>query len=64
MNDRSKDMKFIKTNSSEVAEKFRLLGSTEVTNGNSSVFCFVNDGKKITFDASANDYVYTNILCI
>ena len=64
MNEIRKDMKFIKTSSSEVAEKFRLLGFTEVPGGNSSAFCFVNDGKKITFDVNENDYVYTNILCI
>ena len=64
MNETRKDMKFIKTHSSDVAEKFRLLGFTEIPGSNSSVFCFMNDGKKITFDVDANDYVYTNILCI
>lgn len=64
MSDKMSEMKFIKTTSYEVAEKLRVLGFTELTGVNSSVFCFMNDGKKITFDVDASDYVYTNILCI
>ena len=64
MNETRKNMKFIKTNSSEVAKRLRLYGFTEIPGCNSSEFCFVNDGKKIIFDVDENDYVYTNILCI
>ena len=58
-----KDMKFIKTDSTETARKLRYMGFTELTPSNSQIYIFINNGK-MTFDAEANGCVYTNILCI
>ena len=58
-----KDMKFIKTNSEETARKLRYMGFTELSNPQGDFFIFINN-KKMTFDAEANDCVYTNVLCI
>lgn len=57
-------MNFIKTSDQETAERLRKLGFTEITEPNSSTFCFINDGKKLTFDAEKYDAVYTNLLCL
>lgn len=57
-------MNFIKTSDQETAERLRKLGFTEITEPNSSTFCFINDGKKLTFNAKENGCVYTNVLCL
>ena len=58
------DMKFIKTSDKETADKLRTLGFTEITEPNSSTFCFINDGEKLTFDAENYNAVYSNVLCL
>ena len=57
-------MKFIKTDKVDIAEQLRVLGYTELLQGDSATFCFINDGKTLTFDAEKNGCVYTNLLCI
>jgi len=64
MDYRKIDAKFLRTSNAETADKLRMLGFTELTELNSSTFCFINDGKKLTFDAEKHDCVYTNILCL
>lgn len=64
MDYRKTEYKFLKTSNKETADKLRSLGFTELTESSSSTFCFINDGKKLTFDAEKNDAVYTNILCL
>lgn len=56
------DMKFLRTDNIEAAERLRLLGFTEITEPNSSTFCFMNNGKKLTFDADELRVVYSNTL--
>lgn len=58
------NMKFIRTDSVEVAKKLRALSYTELPQIDSSTFCFMNDGIKLTFDAEKENCVYTNILHI
>ena len=58
------EYKFLKTSNKETADKLRSLGFTELTEPSSSTFCFINDGKKLTFDAEKYDAFYTNILCL
>lgn len=60
----NKDMNFIKTDSAESAQKLRNIGFMEIPNPNSTVFCFVNDNKKLIFDAEIPNVIYTNILCL
>ena len=57
-------MNFIRTSDKETAEQLRVLGFTELTEPNSSIFCFLNDGKKLTFDSEKCNFVYTNVLCL
>lgn len=64
MDYRKPNMKFIKTVNTETAHKLRYEGFTEITEPGSKSFCFINDGKKLTFDAEKYDAVYTNILCL
>ena len=59
-----KDMKFIKTSNKETADKLRYLGFTELTEANSSAYCFINNGNKLTFDVENFGGVYTNIICL
>ena len=63
MNNKS-DMKFIRTENIETAHKLRYMGYTELTEPGSKYFCFLNNGKKLTFDAEENGIVYTNLLCL
>ena len=63
MNDKKKDMRFIKTNSPETAKKLRAYGFTEIPEQSSNMFLFINDGKMV-FEAELTDCVYTNKLCI
>lgn len=63
MNNKS-DMKFIRTENIETAHKLRYEGYTEITESGSKYFCFLNDGKKLNFDAEENGIVYTNLLCL
>ena len=58
------EYKFIKTSDKETADKLRYLGFTEITEPSSSIFCFINDGKKLTFDVEKFEGVYTNIICL
>lgn len=57
-------MKFIRTDSEETAYKLRYEGYTELPQQSLGVYCFMNDGKKLNFDAEKYGCVYTNILCI
>lgn len=58
-----KEYKFIKVSSSETRDKLISLGFTEITEPSSSTYCFLNDGKKLTFDVENLGGVYTNIIC-
>ena len=53
---------FIRVSDKETADKLRAFGFTEITEPSSSTFCFINDGKKLTFDVENYGGVYTNIL--
>ena len=64
MDYRKPEYKFIKTSNKETADKLRSFGFTELTEPSSSTFCFINNGKKLTFDAEQYDCVYSNILCL
>ena len=59
-----KEYKFIKVSSSETRDKLISLGFTEITEPSSSIYCFLNDGKKLTFDVENLGGVYTNIICL
>ena len=58
------DMKFLRTDNVETAHKLRYEGYTELTEPGSKHFCFLNDGKKLTFDAEENGIVFSNLLCL
>ena len=58
------DMKFIRTDSAETRDKLLYEGYTEITEPGSKYYCFLNDGKKLKFDAEENGIVYTNLLCL
>ena len=58
------DMKFLRTDNEETAHKLRYEGYTELPQQSRGVFCFINDGKKLNFDAEKCGCVYTNILCL
>ena len=62
MDYRKTEYKFLKTSNKETADKLRSFGFTELTEQNNGIFCFINDGKKLTFDAEQYGAVYTNIL--
>ena len=64
MDYRKTEYKFLKTSNKETADKLRSFGFTELTEQNNGTFCFINDGKKLTFDAEKYDAIYTNILCL
>lgn len=57
-------MKFLRTDNVETAHKLRYEGYTELTEPGSKYFCFLNDGKKLTFDAEENGIIFSNILCL
>ena len=57
-------MKFIRTDNEETAQKLRYEGYTELPQKSQGVFCFMNNGKKLNFDAEKYGCVYTNILCL
>jgi predicted ribosome-associated RNA-binding protein Tma20 len=61
---KNKEMKFIRTDNEETAHKLRYEQYTEITEPGSKYFCFLNDGKKLNFDAEKYDCVYTNLLCL
>ena len=63
MNDNKTNMRFIRTESKEIREKLKVSGFTEITEPNSSTFCFINNGK-MTFEVQPKDIIYTNILCL
>ena len=58
------DMKFIRTDSAETRNKLLYEGYTEITEPGSKHYCFLNDGKKLKFDAEENGIIYTNIICL
>ena len=64
MDYRKTEYKFIKTSDAETADKLRTLGFTEITEPSSSIYCFINDGKKLTFDVEKFEGIYTNIICL
>ena len=64
MDYKNNTMKFMKVTNSETAHKLRYEGFTEIPSTESGVYIFVNDGKKLSFDAEQYGAVYTNILCI
>ena len=63
MNKEKRNMRFIRTDSKEVRDKLVMCGFTEITETNSSTFCFINNGK-MTFDINPKDIVYTNMMCL
>lgn len=58
------NMNFIKTENLETRHKLLYEGYTEITEPGSKYYCFLNDGKKLNFDAEENGIVYTNLLCL
>ena len=58
------NMKFLRTDNVETAHKLRYEGYTELTEPGSKHYCFLNDGKKLTFDAEENGIVFSNLLCL
>jgi hypothetical protein len=58
------NMNFIVTTNRETADKLRYANFTELTQQDDGKFCFINDGKKLNFDAEKYDAVYTNLLCL
>lgn len=62
--DNKMDMRFLRTDNVETAHKLRYEGYTELTEPGSKHFCFLNDGKKLNFNAEENGIVYTNLLCL
>lgn len=64
MDYKKNEYKFLKTTNRETRDKLITLGFTELTEPSSSTFCFINDGKKLTFDVEKYEGVYTNILCL
>jgi hypothetical protein len=62
MDYRKKEYKFIKVANSETRDQLISLGFTEITEPSSSTYCFINDGKKLTFDVENFGGVYTNVL--
>ena len=59
-----KEYKFIKVTNRETRDKLISLGFTEITEPSSSAYCFINDGKKLTFNVENYGGVYTNIICL
>ena len=64
MDYRKPDKKFIKVSDKDARDKLIALGFTEITEPSSSTYCFINDGKKLTFDVEKLGGVYTNIICL
>jgi hypothetical protein len=64
MDYRKNDMKFIKVTDTETAHKLRYEGFTEIPSTENDTYIFINDGKKLTFDAEKFGAIYTNILCV
>ena len=62
MDYRKTDKKFIITMSKETRDKLLYLGFTEITEPSSSTYCFLNDGKKLTFDAEESGIIFSNIM--
>lgn len=59
-----KDMNFLRTDNPETRSKLLYEGYTEITEPGSKHYCFLNDGKKLKFDAEENGIVFTNIICL
>lgn len=58
------NMKFIWTNNTETAHKLRYEQYTELTDPDDVTHIFLNDGKKLNFDAEKNGCVYSNKLFV
>lgn len=58
------DMKFLRTDNVDIAHKLRYEGYTELTEPGSKYYCFLNDGKKLTFNAEENGIIFSNIMCL
>lgn len=56
------NMKFLITDSTETRNKLLYEGYTELPAQSRGMYCFLNDGKKLTFNAEENGIVFTNIL--
>lgn len=63
MDYKKSDKKFIKTSNKDTAKKLQELGFTELPQTEANLFCFLNDGRKLTFDVEKFNGVYTNIIC-
>lgn len=61
---KNNNMKFIKVSNKETAHKLRYEGFTEIPSTEAGIYIFLNDGKRLAFDAEKFGAVYTNILCI
>jgi len=57
-------MKFIQTTSSETAHKLRYEGYTELTQPNSDIYFFLNDGQTLRFNLEEFEAFYTNTIFI
>ena len=64
MNHNKTDKKFIKVSDKETRNRLIELGFTEITEPSSSTYCFLNDGKRLTFDVEKFGGVYTNVICL
>lgn len=64
MDNNKEKMKFIRTDNAETAMKLRYAGYTELPAQSRGMYCFLNDGKKLTFNAEENGIVFSNILCL
>lgn len=64
MDYRKPEKKFIRVSDKETRDKLITLGFTEITEPSSSTYCFINNGKKLTFDVEKFGGVYTNIMCL
>ena len=58
------NMKFLITDKEEMANRLRYEGYTELPAQSRGMYCFLNDGKKLTFNAEENGIVFSNILCL
>ncbi len=57
------DKKFIVTTDSETADKLKYAGFVEIEKRDDK-YIFLNNGKKLTFDAEKYNATFTNILCL
>ena len=58
----NQNMKFIKTSDPEAVKHLRLSGFTEIGEPADGMYCFLNNGCKLTFDVESHKVLYTNML--